>query len=239
MSSTGRPGPAPGPAPEKPGPPARLGRFRPLFVLATVLMGASVSVLLPVAGTAAALTAILALRAADLTAGRLSRRRSARGQRSSDTVVSALTYPLMLAWSSVISVALSPVALVAGGIGAAITLLAVHSHPFPQAVAFGAGALVASYGLGPGSESPRRQLGRIYGAAARSPGAAAVTLIVACALALALPGGRGLGPGVLLAADGHREPAAAPGRAAQHHAERPVGAAAAAAPAGLSLSGAV
>jgi hypothetical protein len=175
-------------APEKPGPPARLGRFRPLFVLATVLMVASVSVLLPVAGTAAALTAILALRAADLTAGRLSRRRSARGQRSSDTVVSALTYPLMLAWSAVISLALSPVALVAGGIGAAITLLAVHTHPFPQAVAFGAGALVASYGLGPGSESPRRQLGKIYDAAARSPGAAAVTLVVVCALALALLG---------------------------------------------------
>jgi hypothetical protein len=67
-------------------------------------------------------------------------------------------------------------------------VLAVHTHPFPQAVAFGAGALVASYGLGPGSESPRRQLGKIYDAVARSPGAAAVTLIVVCALALALLG---------------------------------------------------
>jgi predicted Ser/Thr protein kinase len=186
----GPPGASPGAgaAPVQPAPAARLGRLRPLFVLATVLAGASVSVLLPVAGTVAALAAIVALRAADLTAGRLRRRRSARGQRSSDTVVTALTYPPMLAWSAVISLALSPVALVAGGIAAAITLLAVHAHPFPQAVAYGAGALVISDGLGPGSEAPRRQLGKIYDGIARSPGAAAVTLIVVCALALAALG---------------------------------------------------
>ena len=166
------------------GRPARR-RSRLLFVLALALVGVSASIILPVVGTLAALAALVSLRAADLTQGRLSRRRAGRGARASDSAVTVLTYPVMLAWSVITGILLAPLALAAAGIAAGITIVAVPVNPFPRAVAYGAGALVACYGLGPGSGGARRQLGRLFDAVGRSPGASAVALAGASALALA------------------------------------------------------
>jgi hypothetical protein len=159
--------------------------MRRLFVLAAVLVGVGVSVILPIAGTAAALGMIVSLRAADLTQSRLARRRATRGIRASDPAMTALTFPAMVLWSIISAVLLAPVALVAAGIAAAITIVAVPVDPFPRAVAYGAGALVAYYGLGPGSGGARRQLGKLFDAVGGSPGAAVVALIGVSALAVA------------------------------------------------------
>jgi hypothetical protein len=161
--------------------PAR-ARGQHLFVLLVVLAGAGLSILLPVAGGLIALTALLALRAGDLTRNWAARHRAKRGTAAA---MSALVYPGMLVWSGVTMIALAPVALVAAGIAVTLTILAVPAHPFVQAAAFASGAIVLCYGLGPGSSAPRRQLGRIYAAMARSPGGAAVILFFAGALCLA------------------------------------------------------
>ena len=91
----------------------------------------------------------------------------------------------MMVWSVVTSVLLAPVALVAAGMAAGITIVAVPVNPFPRAIAYAAGALVACYGLGPGSAGSRRQLGKLFDAVGGSPGAAAVALIGVSALAVA------------------------------------------------------
>jgi hypothetical protein len=173
-----------GPAGHRDGTPSRR-RMRRLFVLAAVLAGVGVSVILPIAGTAAALGMIVSLRAADLTQSRLARRRATRGIRASDPAMTALTFPAMVLWSIISAVLLAPVALVAAGIAAGITIVAVPVDPFPRAVAYGAGALVAYYGLGPGSGGARRQLGKLFDAVGGSPGAAIVALIGVSALAVA------------------------------------------------------
>ena len=173
-----------GPAGRASGTPSRR-RMRRLFVLAAVLVGVGVSVILPIAGTAAALGMIVSLRAADLTQSRLARRRATRGIRASDPAMTALTFPAMVFWSIISGVLLAPVALVAAGIAAGITIVAVPVDPFPRAVAYGAGALVAYYGLGPGSGGARRQLGKLFDAVGGSPGAAVVALIGVSALAVA------------------------------------------------------
>ncbi len=160
-------------------------RGRSLFILAAAGVAVGASVILPVVGTLAALTAIVSLRAADLTQGRLARRRAARGARTSDSAVTLLTYPVMLAWSVIRCVLLAPLALVAGGIAAGLTIVAVPVDPFPRAIAYGAGALVACYGLGPGSGAARRQIGKLFDAVARTPAATVVALAGVSALALA------------------------------------------------------
>ncbi len=160
-------------------------RSRPLFVVASVIVGAGASVVLPVAGTLAVVAVLLSLRAADLSQRRLARRRAARGARTLDPAVTAAAYPAMLVWSFLTSVLLAPVALVAGGIAAGVTIVAVPVNPFPRAVAYAAGAFVACYGLGPGSGGSRRQLGKLFDAVGGSPSAAAVALIGISALALA------------------------------------------------------
>ena len=157
-------------------------RGQRLFVLLVVLAGAGIAVLLPVAGGAIALTALLALRGGDLTRNWAARRRAKRGTAAA---MSALVYPGMLVWSWVTMIALAPVALVAAGIAVTLTILVVPAHPFVQAAAYAAGAIVLCYGLGPGSSAPRRQLGRIYAAMARSPGATAVILFFTGTLCLA------------------------------------------------------
>jgi len=166
------------------GRPARR-RTRSLFVLAIAAVGVSASVILPIAGTLTALAAIVSLRAADLTERRLARRRAAHGARPADPAVTVLAYPVMLAWSVISCVLLAPLALVAAGVAAGITILAVPVDPFPRAVAYAAGALVACYGLGPGSGGARRQLGKLFDAVGRSPTTATVALAGVSALAVA------------------------------------------------------
>jgi hypothetical protein len=153
--------------------------------VAAVAAGAGASVILPVAGALVVLAVLVSLRAADLSQRRLARRRAARGTRAFDPAVTAATYPAMVAWSVLTSLLLAPVALVAGGVAAAVTIVAVPVHPFPRAGAYAAGAIIACYGLGPGSGGSRRQLGKLFDAVAGSPGAAAVALIGVAALALA------------------------------------------------------
>jgi hypothetical protein len=55
----------------------------------------------------------------------------------------------------------------------------------PRAGAYAAAAVVAWYGLGPGSGRPRRQLNRMAGAVARTPASAAMTGLAVWALAVA------------------------------------------------------
>jgi predicted Ser/Thr protein kinase len=173
-----------GPAAAADGRPPRR-RSRSLFVIAAVAVGVGASVILPVAGALAVLAVLVSLRAADLSQRRLARRRAARGTRAFDPAVTAAAYPAMLVWSALTSLLLAPVALVAGGVAAAVTIVAVPVHPFPRAGAYAAGAIIACYGLGPGSGGSRRQLGKLFDAVGGSRSAAAVALIGVCALALA------------------------------------------------------
>ena len=160
-------------------------RARGVFVVAAVLVGAGVSVILPVVGTLAALAVLVSLRGADLSQRRLARRRATRGARAFDPVVTAAFYPVMLTWSVVTSLLLAPIALTAAGIAAGVTIIAVPVNPLPRAAAYAAGALVACYGLGPGSAGSRRQLGRLFDAVGRSRSAAVVAVVGVSALALA------------------------------------------------------
>ena len=59
-------------------------------------------------------------------------------------------------------------ALLAFCVAAAISIIAVRAHPLPTAVAFGAGALVAVVGFGPGSSTGRKALASIYTSAVRN-----------------------------------------------------------------------
>ena len=160
-------------------------RARGVFVVASVAVGVGVSVILPVVGTLAALAVLVSLRAADLSQRRLARRRATRGARAFDPAVTAAFYPVMLTWSVVTSLLLAPIALTAAGIAAGVTIIAVPVNPLPRAAAYAAGALVACYGLGPGSTGSRRQLGRLFDAVGRSRSAAVVAVIGVSALALA------------------------------------------------------
>jgi predicted Ser/Thr protein kinase len=174
----------PGPAGAADGGPARR-RSRSLFVVAAVAVGVGASVILPVAGALTVLAVLVSLRAADLSQRRLARRRAARGARAFDPAVTAATYPAMLAWSVLTSVLLAPVALVAGAVAAAVTIVVVPLHSFPRAGAYAAGAIIACYGLGPGSGGSRRQLGKLFDAVGGSRSMAAVALIGVSAQALA------------------------------------------------------
>jgi predicted Ser/Thr protein kinase len=142
----------------------------PLLVVTSVVAAVVISIVYPVAGTIAALAGLIGLRAADRTAGRLSRRRSARGARAGDVLLAVVTFPPALAWSLIRSVLLAPVALVAAVVVAAIAVTAGPHHPIAAAVgyacAYGAGALVAFYGLGPGSGGSRRPIRSLFDAVA-------------------------------------------------------------------------
>jgi predicted Ser/Thr protein kinase len=153
----------------------------PLLVLGSVAVAVGAAVILPVAGTVAALLALMALRATDHTVGRLSRRRSRRGARASDGLLAVVTFPPAFAWSLIRTLLLAPAALVAAAVAAAITIIAVPDHPIPAACAFAAGALVAFYGAGPGSGGSRRPIRSFFDAVARTPfgAAAAVTAVFA------------------------------------------------------------
>ncbi len=87
--------PAPGAAaraPAVPEPPAR-ARWNPVLVAAAVVLAASVSVILPVAGTVAAVLLFAVLRTAGLVQRRTTARRAARGARAMDPVVTVVSLP--------------------------------------------------------------------------------------------------------------------------------------------------
>lgn len=177
--------PAGGPDPSAAGS-GRMARDRhPLLVLATMLMAVGISVILPVAGTLVALAAIVTLRAGDLAQRGVAARRTARGARPSDPLITAAAFPWFLFRSLLGTLVLAPLALVAAALVAGVTIVAVPAHPLSRALAYAAGALVAFYGLGPGSRRARKQLNRVFSVVVGTRTAEAVALLGLGVLAFA------------------------------------------------------
>jgi hypothetical protein len=93
-------------------------------------------------------------------------------------------FPVALLRSVIRMLLLAPLAAVAGGIVAAITIVGTPVHPLPQAGAYAAGAVVLFYGLGPGSAGCRRPLVRFFNALGRTPVSAFIVFTGMAALAL-------------------------------------------------------
>jgi len=160
----------PGPsAPGHPATPASRSPAGPLLVGGSIAAAVAVSLVFPIAGTVAALVALMALRAGDRAAGGMSRRRARRGSRTSDPLLAAAMFPPAFAWSAIRSVLLLPVALVAAAIAAGVTVVATAHHPIPVVCAYAAGMLVAFYGLGPGSAGARRPIRSFFDSVADTP----------------------------------------------------------------------
>ena len=182
-------GPPPARAPGAPAPPAvGTGTTRspagPLLVVATVVAAAAIAVALPVAGALAAVAAAIGLRAGHQTAARLGRRRSRRGARASDPLLAAVTFPPAVAWSTVRTLLLAPVALAAAAVAVIITIVAAPHH-HAAALAYAAAVLVLFYGLGPGSGGARQPLRRFFDAVADTPIRSATALIAVAAVIVA------------------------------------------------------
>jgi len=150
----------------------------PLLVATSVAALIALSVILPVAGAAAALAALILLRAGDRAAERVSRRRSRRGSRASDPLLAAAFFPPALAWSVVRSVLLLPLALIAAGIVAVVAIVAGPNDSLPVACAYAIGALVAFYGIGPGSAGARRPIRSFFDLVAGTPMRTAAAVLV-------------------------------------------------------------
>jgi hypothetical protein len=190
-------GTAAGPAAGSPPPPRTAGekagrsRWYPVLVFASVLAVAGVSVVLPIAGTLAALAFFTVLRTAGLVQRRSIARRLARGTRVTDPLVTVVTLPWLLIRALAALVLFAPVALAAAAVTAGIAVVLSPGAWPDRALAYGAGALVICYGLGPGSRMPRAQLRRIFGAIAKTPPArvlvlAGMTVLVAAAVTAAV-----------------------------------------------------
>ena len=154
------------------------------LVIATVAMVAAISVMAPILGTGLALALLVALRAVTITGQQLGRRRSGEGNGAGRSMLAVALFPLAAVRSLLGLLLTAPIALLAFCVVAAITILAVPVHPLPQAVAFGAGALVAVVGLGPGSSGSRTALARLYTSAARSAALLAVAYVGVIAVAV-------------------------------------------------------
>ncbi len=176
-----------GPQGPKPAVPDRRPQSRPNTMAGLALMVAAVAltVVLPVAGLLASLAVITLLRAADRAQSKLAVRRSVRGPRASDLLVVLVTAPLAVARALLTEVLMAPLAVIVGAVAYGLAVVFTHSMNMPRAGAYAAAAVVAWYGLGPGSGRPRRQLNRMAGAVARTPASAAVTALAVWALAVA------------------------------------------------------
>jgi hypothetical protein len=182
--ATAAPAPASAARPAAAPEPAKRSRVQPLMVAAAVVLMASISVVLPVAGTAAALLLIALLRTAGLVQRRTTARRTARGARAMDPVVTVVTLPWSLLRALFAMLILAPFALAAAAIAAGITV-AVSAGAWPyRALAYAAGTLVLFYGLGPGSGMPRAQLRRFFGTFTKSPAVRIMVVLGLAALAL-------------------------------------------------------
>jgi serine/threonine protein kinase len=153
------------------------------LVIATVAIVVAVSVMAPIIGTGLALALLVALRAATIT-GRQLARRSSEGSRAGRSLIGLALYPLGVLRAVVGLVLVAPVGLLAFCLAAAITIIAVPVHPLPEAAAFGAGALVAVIGLGPGSSGSRKAMAGLYTAAARSASLRTVAYVGVVAVAI-------------------------------------------------------
>jgi hypothetical protein len=165
--------------------PAGRTRWQAVMAAATVVVAASISVILPVAGTAAALLMFAALRTAGLAQRRRAARRAARGARALDPVVTVATLPWLFLRSLFALLLLAPFALAAGAVAAGIAVaVAPGAWPY-RALAYAAGALVLCYGFGPGSRMPRAQLRRFFGTFTRGSAPRIVVVLAMTALAAA------------------------------------------------------
>jgi hypothetical protein len=145
----------------------------------------ALTVVLPVAGLLVSLAVITLLRAADRAQSTLAVRRSVRGPRASDPLVVVGMAPLAVARALLTEALMAPLAFVVAAVVYAATLSLTHSLSMPQAGAYAAAAVVAWYGIGPGSGRPRRQLNRMAGALSRTPISATATGLVLWAVAAA------------------------------------------------------
>jgi serine/threonine kinase PknH len=143
-------------------------------------------VLLPVAGTALALIAIVLLRAADRAQADLAERRSLRGARPSDIVIVIANAPWTVVRSALAMLFLSPLAVGVALLAGIASVAIARTGTLPGAGSWAAGAAVACYCIGPGSEPPRRQLRRMSATVIRSRAALTVAFISCWALALAI-----------------------------------------------------
>jgi hypothetical protein len=176
-----------GPAGPKPAAPGPRPQARPNTMAGGALMVAAVAltVMLPVAGLLASLAVITLLRAADRAQSTLAVRRSVHGPRPSDLLVVLVMAPLTVARALLTEVLMAPLAVTVGAAAYGLAVVFTHSMNMPRAGAYAAAAVVAWYGLGPGSGRPRRQLNRMAGAVARTRTSAAVTALAVWALAVA------------------------------------------------------
>ena len=176
-----------GPQGPRPAVPDRRTQSRPNTMAGLALMVAAVAltIVLPVAGLLASLAVITLLRAADRAQSKLAVRRSVRGPRASDLLVVLVTAPLAVARALLTEVLMAPLAVIVGAAAYGLAVVFTHSMNMPRSGAYAAAAVVAWYGLGPGSGRPRRQLNRMAGAVARTPASAAVTALAVWALAVA------------------------------------------------------
>jgi hypothetical protein len=153
--------------------------------LAVMVALVALTVVLPVAGLLVSLAVITLLRAADRAQSKLAVRRSVRGPRASDLVVVLVTAPLTVARALLTEALMAPLAAIVGAAAYGLVVVVTHSSNMPRAGAYAAAAVVAWYGLGPGSGRPRRQLNRMAGAVARTRTSAAAITLSVWALAVA------------------------------------------------------
>ncbi len=172
------------PAPQNPNarPAPQPGRTT-LAGLAIMIAAVALTLILPVAGLIVSLALITLLRAADHAQSALAVRRSVRGPRASDLLVVVVTAPLTVARALLTEALIAPLAFAVGAAVYIVTLALTRSLELPRAGAYAAAAIVAWYGVGPGSGRPRRQLNRMAGALARTPLTAALTALAVWALA--------------------------------------------------------
>jgi hypothetical protein len=173
----------PGPQPARPA--AQGGGRTTLAGLAIMIAAVALTLILPVAGLIVSLAVITLLRAADHAQSGLAARRSVHGPRASDLLVVVVTAPLTVARALLVEALIAPLAFIVGAAVYVATLALTHSLDLPRAGAYAAAAIVAWYGVGPGSSRPRRQLNRMAGALARTPVTAALTALAVWALAAA------------------------------------------------------
>ena len=163
-------------------PPARPNTAAGLAIMVALV---ALTVVLPVAGLLVSLAVITLLRAADRAQTKLAVRRSVRGPRASDLVVVLVTAPLTVARALLTEALMAPLAVIVGAAAYGLAVVVTHSSNMPRAGAYAAAAVVAWYGLGPGSGRPRRQLNRMAGAVARTRTSAAAITLSVWALAVA------------------------------------------------------
>jgi hypothetical protein len=173
--------PAPGKGAVSTSAPARL----PL-VLATLAALVAVSVLLPVAGAAVALSVLILLRATDLTSSWLTRKRSRQGARRGDPAAAVAFFPWAVCRSVLRCILLAPLALLCAAVAALLTVLEAGSSDLTRAGGYAVGALVACYCIGPGSRGCRRPLSRFYGRITRTAPAAIIGSLGVAAMALGI-----------------------------------------------------